>query len=466
MFYSTLSTFSRHPPLNLVGRGLLYLFFTWFTAFPQLLSDPSTMNLSDRTQYYMAGAIASSTAKSYDKAFKIWTDFASRHGLPLMPIEPIPLGNCLSELADSSGSLSSITRLVAAVARFHWDRFLPSPTENFAFRRLLQGFKRRLSKPPKQKDPLTPEILSSAIDLVRKSGRLQEWRTVVRMCLAFYAGCRWSDAAFLCLSNLSFDASGVAVTIPKSKTDQLAKGETVYIQYAAHPACPVILLQDYIAKLRYGDRDGYLQPRISTHNGVQSGIWNTTVSYSTALSDLKLFLSSLGLDPSKFGEHSGRRGGATTASDAGVDWPDLMTHGRWKSVATPLGYLANTRRRQRRVANALSVAASSTTAASSSTSSTSSAATPSSQPRSTSYFQSTADWVQAKRRYTGHAVSDPIPLPPPSTQERLAAEALASLIDSPPPEPAPVLQSSPVLSVTSSTMDSLFQEDVFELMIL
>ena len=30
-----------------------------------------------------------------------------------------------------------------------------------------------------------------------------------------------------------------------------------------------------------------------------------------------------------------------------------MSHGGWKSVATPLGYLANSRRRQRRVAQAL-----------------------------------------------------------------------------------------------------------------
>ena len=89
---------------------------------------------------------------------------------------------------------------------------------------------------------------------------------------------------------------------------------------------------------------------------MQSGIYNSPVGYSTALSDLRLLLASLGLDldPSKYGEHSGRRGGATAASDAGVDWTDLMSHGCWKSIATPLGYLANSRRRQRRVAQALS----------------------------------------------------------------------------------------------------------------
>ena len=166
------------------------------------------------------------------------------------------------------------------------------------------------------------------------------------------------------VSHLQFDSDGLSITIPRSKTDQLGRGETVYIQFAAHPACPVSLIQDYIDRLHYDDgQDGYIQPRVSSTNGDQHGIWNTTVSYSTALSDLKLLLTSLGYDASRFGEHSGRRGGATAASDAGVDWTDLMSHGRWKSVATPLGYLANLRRRQRRVAQALALTSSSDDAA-------------------------------------------------------------------------------------------------------
>ena len=136
----------------------------------------------------MAGSIAESTAKAYDKAFKTWTDYAFSQGLSPMPIYPINLGNCLSTLADATGSMSKISTLVTAVARHHWDLFLPSPMENFAFRRLLQGFNRRLSKPPKPKEPLTSEILASAMQMVRSSGRLQEWRTVARMCLPSMLG--------------------------------------------------------------------------------------------------------------------------------------------------------------------------------------------------------------------------------------------------------------------------------------
>ena len=449
------------------------------------------MSLSERTQYYLAGAIADSTSKAYDRAFRTWEAYALQHSLPLLPVNPVHLANCLTTIADSSGSMAAISTLVAAVARQHWDRFLPSPTENFSFRRLLQGFRRRLAKPVKPKDPLTPEILSSAIQLVRSSGRLQEWRTVARMCLAFYAGCRWSDASQLKVSHLQFVPEGVNITIPKSKTDQLQKGDTVFINYAEHQYCPVTLLQDYLARLRYGDRDGFLQPKITSTQGIQSGLWNTQVSYSTALSDLKLLMSSLGYDPSKFGEHSGRRGGATAASDAGVDWPDLMLHGRWRSATTPIGYLANTRKRQKRVATALA------RADPGGSGSASSAASPSALPRGPTTV------VSANRRHTftfkplplpvespspasrpriripkrsnpvtpdsrpkrrsvqvRRPASSPIPIPRThSPEEIMAASTLASLIHSPPPHSS--------ADISPSTLEVLFDDDnAFDLMII
>ena len=47
----------------------------------------------------------------------------------------------------------------------------------------------------------------------------------------------------------------------------------------------------------------------------------------------------LGRDPTKYGEHSGRRGGATAASEAGVSWLDLKRHGRWISDSAPQRYI-------------------------------------------------------------------------------------------------------------------------------
>ena len=435
----------------------------------------------------MAGSVAASTARSYDRVFKTWISFAETHHLPIFPVNPIALGNCLSEIADSSGSFATISTLVAAIARYHWDRFTPSPTENFSFRRLLQGFRRRLSKPPKPKDPLTPEILASAIHLVRSNGRLQEWRTVARMCFAFYAGCRWSDTVALRISHLQFDSDGLSITIPKSKTDQLGRGETVYIQFAMHPACPVSLIQDYIERLLYeAHQDGYLQPRISSVNGVQRGLWNTTVSYSTALNDLKLMLTSLGYDASRYGEHSGRRGGATAASDAGVDWTDLMSHGRWKSVSTPLGYLANSRRRQKRVAQALAYTSSSSDEPSSSLHSQAGSASsrsvhvPRSVPAASPAVSAPITAVNAlppavptTLASAATSASSRFNFRPLQTLAgyRAAAESASNIPIShpeylPAPVQAPSAASNDSFVLSPSTLDALFQEDAsFEVVV-
>ena len=259
------------------------------------------MSLSDRTRFYLAGAVAPSTARSYDRSITLWLEYAARYNVTHLPADPIHFGNCLSSLADSHGSFSKISSLVAAVSRLHWDNFLPSPTESFAFRRLLQGFRRLLSKPPKQKDPLTIEMLASAIQIARSGNRLQEWRTVARMNLSFFAGCRWSDLALLKLSHFKFSDSqdGVSIHIPRSKTDQLGRGDDVFIKAIQSPSCPVLFLKDYFAKLNYEGQDGFFQPRIKSLNGIQRGIMEQSLSYSTALSDLKLLLSVLGYDPSQ-----------------------------------------------------------------------------------------------------------------------------------------------------------------------
>ena len=71
------------------------------------------------------------------------------------------------------------------------------------------------------------------------------------------------------------------------------------------------------------------------------------------MEDLKTLMALIGRDPTNFGEHSGRRGGATTASEAGVSWIDLKRHGRWASNSAPQRYIEDTQKRTNKVPNIL-----------------------------------------------------------------------------------------------------------------
>ena len=61
--------------------------------------------------------------------------------------------------------------------------------------------------------------------------------------------------------------------------------------------------------------------------------------YSGALSDLKKLLESLGYDAKLYGEHFGKRGGATSAAAHGATDKQLKRLGGWRSDAMPAKYV-------------------------------------------------------------------------------------------------------------------------------
>jgi hypothetical protein len=99
--------------------------------------------------------------------------------------------------------------------------------------------------------------------------------------------------------------------------------------------CPVKLTLDYFRFLGPVYL-GYLVPSCTAKNAPNP---NKPVQYSTALGDLKKLLRSLGYDADLFGEHSGKRGGATTAASNGASDKQLKRLGGWRSDAMPANYV-------------------------------------------------------------------------------------------------------------------------------
>ena len=56
------------------------------------------------------------------------------------------------------------------------------------------------------------------------------------------------------------------------------------------------------------------------------------ISYSSIRDGFRRDLKNIGVDPSKFGLHSLRSGGATSAANNGVNDRVFQRHGRWKSA--------------------------------------------------------------------------------------------------------------------------------------
>ena len=69
------------------------------------------------------------------------------------------------------------------------------------------------------------------------------------------------------------------------------------------------------------------------------------ISYTTFRDHLSKSLRSVVPDPSVYGTHSSRSGGATKAANSSVGERVFQRHGRWKSVSAKDGYVKDNIRR-------------------------------------------------------------------------------------------------------------------------
>lgn len=75
------------------------------------------------------------------------------------------------------------------------------------------------------------------------------------------------------------------------------------------------------------------------HPGDPKKAWKRPVSYTTSLSDLRQLMDQLGYDGREFGEHSMKRGAATSSHEAGVADVEIQREGGWTNPKTVSLYI-------------------------------------------------------------------------------------------------------------------------------
>ena len=151
--------------------------------------------------------------------------------------------------------------------------------------------------------------------------------------LSFAGFFRFDDVSRI-RSDISFKEGFMIIKVLKSKNDQLRKGDEVVISQFSGFAFPVELLKRYLAmfKVPPDSKDVIFKPISKGKGSCKLVAPDKPISYSTFRRPFRKDLQSLGVEPSKFGLHSLRSGGATMAANNGVnDWV-FQRHGRWKSV--------------------------------------------------------------------------------------------------------------------------------------
>lgn len=230
-------------------------------------------------------------------------------------------------------SPSSIKQYFNCIRLLHLENGFSNPTQdNWPLQLVLRGIEKTLGRPPKQKLPITPQILLAIRDQLDLSIDLHI--TFWAACLVgFYSFCRKAtlvpksaiDKDALCREDIQFMSQGVIIRVRKTKTIQCGQRvlEIPLAQQTDSRLCPVAALKAFWA-LPAGPQSGPLF-------AFRQSAGLHTLDYKSFTNQLSCVLQACGFDNRLYSGHSLRRGGATHAFKCGVPPAYIKAQGDWAS---------------------------------------------------------------------------------------------------------------------------------------
>ena len=297
---------------------------------------PSGLTLKDqrRIQDALDNSTSANTRRAYNQAwqrFVAWTD-ARGHGHPL-PATPELVAAFLAELAEEGKSVATFRLTKSALAAVHRPTGHQDPTDHEGVKKVMAGIARANGRPQRQAKPLT-EVALAAVKATAKTPRQHRGRArrgesawdaerrgrvdVALLSVLRDGLLRISEAADLRWGDVELQEDGSArIHVRRSKTDQEAEGAVLYIGEEASLALQTILPEDMAV----------VDPA--------APVFGLSASQIGRRIDAAAKAAGLG---EGYTGHSGRVGMAQDLAAAGVELPELMTAGRWKSARMPARY--------------------------------------------------------------------------------------------------------------------------------
>ena len=232
-------------------------------------------------------------------------------------------------------NVSSTQNTLSTIRRFHLAAGfnIPTPTDCFALREALRGAKRYLSRPAVQKLPMFPSLVSALVGSTEWGSPwrclyLTLWYTFARLASLIPTVTPYSPSSHLSWGNVIFYSNAVRIILTKTKTIQ-CKERSLQFVIPEHHNKSICLFTQLKAWFSSSPSTRSTDPVfLSLHSGILQPI-----NRSIADKVLKSAISALGLEASKFGWSSFRRGGATSGFLATGDIELLREHGDWQSNA-------------------------------------------------------------------------------------------------------------------------------------
>ena len=297
---------------------------------------PAGLTLQDqrRIRAALGSSTSANTRRAYDQAwrrFEVW--IKQRGPGHALPATPELVAAFLAELAEEGKSVATLRLTKSALAAVHRSTGHQDPTDNEGVRKVMAGIARANGRPQRQAKPLTETALA-AVKATAKLPRKHQGRTrrgesardaerrgrvdVALLSVLRDGLLRRSEAAELRWGDLELQKDGSArLHVRRSKTDPEAEGVVLYIGQAATQALQAIMPED----------TAVVDPA--------APVFGLSASQIGRRIDAAAKAAGLG---EGFTGHSGRVGMAQDLAASGVELPELMTAGRWKSSRMPARY--------------------------------------------------------------------------------------------------------------------------------
>lgn len=301
------------------------------TLMPQQPGIEAVSDLSDAALDYGRAALSSNTMRAYRSDWQDFQGWCADRGRSHLPANAATVANYASSLADAGKKVPTIARKLAAIRFFHRGAGLDNPTDNAGVAAILKGIRRTVGTAARQKAPATVDVIHAMMARINADS-LQGKRDRALLLLGFAGAFRRSELVAITVEDLTFSEEGVDVFLPKSKTDQEAKGQSVAI-LNGKALKPADRLKEWLQAA--GITSGPIFRRFNRGDRLTS---ETLTDQAVALI-VKKYADAAGLDVASLSGHSLRAGFVTSAAENRASISRIMEVTRHRDPRTVETYV-------------------------------------------------------------------------------------------------------------------------------
>ncbi|MGO6724949.1 site-specific integrase [Rhizobium ruizarguesonis] len=280
---------------------------------------------------YGRAALSENTMRAYGGDWREFEGWCAARQRSHLPASPATVANFASSLASAGKKVPTIARKLAAVRFFHRGAGEENPTDNAGVAAILKGIRRTVGTAPTQKAPATVDVIHALLAHV-DTKTLQGKRDRAILLLGFAGAFRRSELVSITVADLTFSENGLDVFLPKSKTDQEGKGQSVAV-LNGKALKPADRLKEWLEAAKIVS--GPVFRRINRGDHLTA---KALTAQSVALI-VKKYADLAGLDVEKLSGHSLRAGFVTSAAENRASISRIMEVTRHRDPRTVETYV-------------------------------------------------------------------------------------------------------------------------------